>query len=252
VRVVLLIMLIALSPLFIDRAIQAASAFRGDKAETEAGAALEFSYGSIPRLTVGDTVSLTPSAEGSPEFFLHGSLPTGFGLAKDGTITGTPTKPGTHSFRVVAASSAQRGSEDLRLVVRDRLVIKVPDEMVFTSGEETSSGSEEVTVSGGDGLYDISLYENPDWLTIGIDGTVKLAGDIPPEGDYTAGINVEDGEGRTANAVLRIRILPPPPSEIGPLAEDMPLGSITPSPPDGENPGDPSWSNAQRSEAAND
>jgi len=250
VRVVLLIMLLALSPLFIDRALQAATAFREDKAETEAE--LEFSYGSMPRLTVGETVSLKPSAEGSPEFFLHGSLPPGFELAKDGTITGTPTKPGTHSFRIVAASGAQRGSETLRLVVRDRLSIEVPGEMAFTSGEETSSGSEEVSVSGGDGLYDISLYEHPDWLTIGIDGSVKLLGDIPPEGDYTAGINVEDGEGRTASAVLRIRILPPPPSEVGTLAEDMPLGSIAPSPPEGTNPDEPSWSNAQRSEAVND
>jgi len=212
-RVVLIILLLAMSPLFLDRGISLLPETPEAKAQREAEAApIDLSYDVPASLTAGEPIRVASSVVGpGAAYFLHGTLPPGLQLDPEGTISGTPSKAGTFPFRIIVTGGGRRGVADLRLVVRDPLTVKFADELVVEAGAKVEAPVPAITVEGGDGRYSLSVDDAPAWMEVTQDGSVRLVGQAPSDGTYAALVTVEDGEGRKAGGVLPVRIVPPPP-----------------------------------------
>jgi large repetitive protein len=83
----------------------------------------------IPKGEVGMPFTVTPSATGGSGVYTwstsKGALPAGVALANDGTISGTPTLPGSYAFTLTVTDSESRSkSVDVTLVVKAKLAFK--------------------------------------------------------------------------------------------------------------------------------
>jgi large repetitive protein len=83
----------------------------------------------IPKGEVGMPFTVTPSATGGSGVYTwsisKGALPAGVALAKEGTISGTPTLPGSYAFTLTVTDNESRSkSVDVTLVVRAKLAFK--------------------------------------------------------------------------------------------------------------------------------
>ena len=210
-RVVLLILLLAVSPLLIDRAVNLLADAPGAKARLVPEARpIDLSYDTSASLTVGEALHLTGSVIGlGATYHLHGTLPAGLRLGADGTISGTPSRAGSYTFRIFVLGGGRKGHADLHLDIRSPLMVRLADEVVIEAGARDDTPVKAISMEGGDGRYSITVSEAPPWVEVTPDGGLRLVGDAPDEGTYALLVTVADGDGRTGGGVLPIRVVRP-------------------------------------------
>ena len=136
-----------------------------------------------------------------------GSLPSGLTLAPAGAITGTPTAPGTSSFRVRATDEGgQTATADLSIVVVQALAVHTGSLGDAVVGEEYTA---ELQVVGGRGTYTWSVTggDASSWLTFSSAGV--LSGTPMTSGASSVIVSVADESGQTASRELAIVVLDP-------------------------------------------
>jgi hypothetical protein len=111
--------------------------------------------GTPPTGVVGDAYDFAFTSAGNPAPDLSvtsGALPPGLDLSDDGTISGTPTTPGSYSATVTAANdvgiqpfSSGQASDSFSMTVDEAPSLTSPDTAAFTVGQD---GSFMVTSSG--------------------------------------------------------------------------------------------------------
>jgi hypothetical protein len=121
----------------------------------------------------------------------NGSLPAGLTLTADGTITGTPTAPGTSSFRVQVNDGTQTATKDLQIAVKNQLVINplTVEEAIVNQPYALTP-----TASGGSGPITWSVIGTlPPGLTIN-PTTGAIAGTPTTTGEYSLTLRATDGD----------------------------------------------------------
>ncbi len=194
---------------------------------------------SITTTTLGNGTAGTPysgsvQATGgiSPYVFgvLNGSLPAGLSLTADGTISGTPTVPGTTNFTVQVADAAVNPQGTATRAFSITVVSNPP---VITTASLSNgvigvpySGS--VAATGGLPPYSFSVASGslPAGLTLAADGTIT--GTPTALGDSNVAIQVTDKLNQTASKDFALKIVTPPSittnSPIGLLIVGTPSG----------------------------
>ncbi|WP_435102361.1 putative Ig domain-containing protein [Halarchaeum sp. P4] len=125
----------------------------------------------------------------------NGSLPDGLTLARDGTLSGTPTTAGTYTVTVTATdASGATASQQYTLTVREGLAVETASLPTLTAGQATSTS---LTASGGTGPYTWSVASGtlPSGLSLASDGT--LSGTPTQQGTFQFALTVRDADGTT-------------------------------------------------------
>ena len=144
---------------------------------------------------------------------LTGSLPPGLTLSKDGTISGTPTTPGSFGFYVELSDEnppsqpwcrPETAERDFTIHVVPGLTIEQPSLPLGTVG---AAYAFKLTASGG-GTQSWSVASGalPPGLGLASDGT--LSGTVPagtPKGDFVFTARVSDG-GRSASKTYTLSV----------------------------------------------
>ena len=156
--------------------------------------------GSVPDATVGEAYSVSliaaANADGDSSAaadadteVVDGSLPDGLSLSDDGTISGTPTAPGTYAFTVDDRGDSD-ATQQYTLVVQGVPAVFIDD----TALTATLGDTIDIPLVATPGTAtDIELANGatlPDGLALSADG--HLTG-TPPRGDWT--FDVADTEG---------------------------------------------------------
>jgi hypothetical protein len=110
---------------------------------------------SLPEGLVGASYSVALAASGGTGSYgwsvSSGTLPPGLTLAAGGTISGTPSAPGTSSFTVRATSGTLSGTRDLSIT------IQAPEVVITTSalagGSAGAAYSQTLAATGGTGVF---------------------------------------------------------------------------------------------------
>jgi Leucine-rich repeat (LRR) protein len=170
--------------------------------------ALEITTESLPDGVVGITYSQVvgvTGGDGSYNWSLSaGTVPDGLSFA-DGTISGTATSVGTSNFSVhVESGDGQTVDADLSISINAVLAVTTA---VLPDGATGFAYSEVLAASGGDGSYSWSLSAGtlPDGLSLATDGTIS--GTPTTEGTSDFSVEVESGDGQTADADLSIIVV---------------------------------------------
>ncbi|HUB80572.1 MAG TPA: putative Ig domain-containing protein [Bryobacteraceae bacterium] len=136
-----------------------------------------------------------------------GSLPTGLGPRNDGGptyfppgittgIEGVATVPGTYTFTLQVADSANNTAQSQSCTMKI-LSLAITDPNQLTDGLAGSAYSYQMTSSGATGAVQWSLGGNaPSWLSIN-SSTGVLSG-TPPQGNYGFSVNAADSTGTTS------------------------------------------------------
>lgn len=140
-----------------------------------------------------------------------GTLPTGLTLSSTGTISGTPTKPGTSTFTVVATDmNGKTTTRALSITVETPITITPP---TLPAGIPSVAYKQQLTVSGGIGPFHWYTYSYlpgeglPSGFGISVTGTVS--GTPTTVGKYTFGVSVEGGTNTVASRTYTLTIGPP-------------------------------------------
>ncbi|MDQ2774582.1 MAG: putative Ig domain-containing protein, partial [Acidobacteriota bacterium] len=169
----------------------------------------------LPAGTVGSAYSFTfraSSGSGSYTWSLaSGSLPAGLSLGTaTGTLSGTPSSPGTSSFGIaVHDSSGGTANGSFALTINSGLSIISTSPL--TSGEVSRPYSFTFSGSGGSGSYTWSLPSGsipPAGLTLNSGGT--LSGTPTTAGTSSFLVQIADGSGSTATKNFQLQIVATP------------------------------------------
>lgn len=157
-----------------------------------------------------------------------GALPPGLSLNAGGTITGTPTTPGSSAFTVQATDAlGTMATRAATLRVVAALTVTTTTLPSGTVGVDYSSG---VAAAGGVaplGAWSISAGALPAGLTLASDGTIS--GTPTAAGTASFTVRITDAAGTEATRALSISIaLPPvPPISLIGLPQTLPPGTQT-------------------------
>jgi large repetitive protein len=148
--------------------------------------------------------SLTASGgQGPYTWSAAGSLPAGFAIKADGSITGTPRRTGSVAFtaRVTDANGSTK-DVPVRLIVRPRLAIA---SKLLPSANAGSAYSATVKVRGGAGGLAWTLRGAPAGLRINSSG--RITGVPRTAGTFTVTVRARDALGATSSKrfVLTVR-----------------------------------------------
>jgi large repetitive protein len=139
---------------------------------------------------------------------LSGGLPPGLTLAKDGTLSGTPTTPGSYSFYVELSDEdppsqpwcrPETAERDFTIHIAPGLTIEQAALPVGTIG--TPYGFKLTASGGGTQSWSIATGALPPGLVLATDGT--LSGTVPtgtPKGDFVFTARVSDGSRAASKA----------------------------------------------------
>lgn len=170
---------------------------------TLSGAPIQAEYG------IGSTLSPQPSIAASggtaPYAYAASGLPAGMTLSADGTTTGAPSSPGTHSFTLTATDSSpvQRTASVTHTVTAYApLTIAVAKPSYLNSGAAPSGLS--VTSTGGKGStrsYSIASGSLPSGIALAPNGT--FSGQATGSGEATFEIRVQDELGTSTTSAAQ-------------------------------------------------
>src|SRR5919202_4929187 len=167
---------------------------------------------SLPPATVGAAYSAKLQAGGHPvrseEWKVTaGALPAGLTLAPDGTISGTPSAPGSSTFTVTATSI---GDDGAARVDSRQFAILVGGKIAVTASRRAAEVGirfrSTLSVSGGQGPYRWSATGTPPGLTVGADGVIS---GVPTRaGSYTLTARFVDASGAAEDASVAHVVYP--------------------------------------------
>jgi len=155
----------------------------------------------------------------------EGELPPGLTVfPTTGVISGIPTTAGVYDFTVQADGAGQTVTRDLSITIEMYAVLGITT-VGLPGGQVGSAYAETVVATGGDGDYTWSIAggDLPPGLAIG-PGSGEISGDPEGSGTFDVTVEVNSGDGQTAQAPLTIVIAPAP----------TPVSIATTSLPDGE------------------
>jgi hypothetical protein len=200
-------------------------------------AALTITTGTLPNATVGTPYSQTLTASGSGTFtwsFSTGALPPGITLnPTTGSLSGTPTAPGTFTFTVSVAGGGQTATQSFTITVTAALTITTAT--TLPNGTVGTAYSQTLALAGGTGTFtwSVSTGTLPGGITLSSAGS--LSGTPTAPGTFTFTVSVTGG-GQSATKSLTITVGVPaaPPATITGLpatatpATQPPLGITIP------------------------
>jgi hypothetical protein len=157
--------------------------------------------------TAGMPITITFGGSGGVPPYkcsIAGTLPPGMTFANC-TLSGTPSTPGTYTFRVtVTDSTGISSTKDFSLSV-------APPTLVLTAtganGQVGVAYSGQFTATGGVPPYAYSATGLPDGLTVA-SASGAITGTPSTAGQYSIAGTVSDSTGTKANATLSITIIP--------------------------------------------
>ncbi|MFC7430175.1 MULTISPECIES: putative Ig domain-containing protein [unclassified Agrococcus] len=191
--------------------------------------------GELPGGIVGDAYATTlPEASGTGDVtyaVVEGdSLPAGIALAEDGTLSGTPTAPGTYAFDVVA-SDAYGSSEatTFTVVVQQRAAIGGPATADAVLGTPFAYAPE---LEPGDPAATVTSTALPEWLALDA-ATGVLSGTPTGEpGVVTVTLTADNGIAPAATLDVTITVSAAPvPSAPAPSAPAPSTPAVAPGAP---------------------
>lgn len=189
----------------------------GDYTMVVSVAPLEVSGSGIaPEYAIGKTLSPRPSIEATggtaPYTYTASGLPAGMQIAADGTTTGAPSAPGTHSFTLTAADSGspqRTGTRSFTVTAYPALTVSVTKPAYLTSGTPVAGLS--VATTGGKGTartFTVTGGALPPGIQMLADGS--FTGSATGSGTATFRVRVQDELGTTEDsAVQTIGYAPP-------------------------------------------
>jgi hypothetical protein len=179
---------------------------------TVRGSPATIATASLPGGTVSTPYSyqLAATGSGTPQWSVAGSLPNGLSINSAGSITGTPTTPGTFSFTVSVTygtgGSGCAASKQLSITIQ----AAVPDLVITTSslpnGTVGVAYSQTLSATGGTPPYTWSATGSlPAGITLN-PGSGVLSGIPTAQGSFDFTIRVADNAQRTATKGLSVTI----------------------------------------------
>lgn len=176
-------------------------------------AGLVITYGPAPDGYVGAAYSQTLTASGGVAPYtwslVQGSLPAGVTLsASAGTLTGTPTAPGTSNFTLqVQDATSSTNTKALGITVLDALAVTTASLADgYTGG---TAYSQALAATGGKSPYRWAASPLPNGLSIGAT-TGLIAGNPTATGTTNVAITVTDANNATATRSLPLTVYAPP------------------------------------------
>lgn len=166
---------------------------------------------SLPDAVAGSSYDEAVEAVGGDNTYVFalvsGSLPAGLALDPDGTISGTPTTPGTSSFTVEVTSDGQTDTQDLSIEVLSSVIL---DTSYLVGGAVGDAyGDQIASAVGGTGSYTYSITGGalPPGLSLA-STTGAIAGSPTTPGvhffEITASSGGEDGSARYAITISTV------------------------------------------------
>ncbi|MGA9750840.1 MAG: Ig domain-containing protein, partial [Acidobacteriota bacterium] len=154
--------------------------------------------------------TITASGGTSPYSFAvtSGTLPAGITLSSSGTLSGTPTVPGTYNFTVTATDAfGCTGSWAYSLVIGCPTIVLSPASL--TGGTLRLPYSQAITASGGISPFSFAVTSGtlPTGLTLSSSGTLSGIPTVP--GTYTFTVTATDASGCTGNRAYSLVIACP-------------------------------------------
>ncbi|WP_265502826.1 putative Ig domain-containing protein [Paracoccus beibuensis] len=141
-----------------------------------------------------------------------GDLPAGLSLSTSGTISGTPTVAGEHTFTVTATDAHQvTGSVSYSIAVKAAPVLFsfTPATGALTGAMAGEDYSQLFSATGGAGTttYTVSSGALPEGLVLAA-SSGELSGTLASnaEGDYTFTVQARDSNGATGAAVYTLKV----------------------------------------------
>jgi len=177
-------------------------------------AALTITTAALPNATVGTPYSQTLTASGSGTFAWSvstGALPAGITLSSAGSISGTPTAPGTFTFTVSVTGGGQTATQSFTITVTAALTITtatLPNATVGTPYSQT------LTASGsGTFAWSVSTGALPAGITLSSAGS--LSGTPTAPGTFTFTVSVTGGgQSATHSFTITVGVPAGPPATI--------------------------------------
>ncbi|MDR3698110.1 MAG: putative Ig domain-containing protein [Candidatus Sulfopaludibacter sp.] len=159
----------------------------------------------LASVAMGSPVSIKFAALGGVPpytFSATGTLPPGTSLAGDGTLSGTPTTPGTYSFGIVVSDSVQSqpGSRSFSLTVNTSALTATA---TLGNGQVGVAYTGQIGATGGTPPYTFAVSGLPDGLSFA-NGTVS--GTPTTAGQSTVSVTVTDSVKATATQSFPITI----------------------------------------------
>lgn len=147
-------------------------------------------------------------ASGGQRWSLAGGfLPSGLGLAADGTLGGTPQIAGDYRFTVKVEAGGASGSREFTLAVRDALTASIQAAKQAEVGVALRVAP---AVAGGVGPYRWALASGSLPAGVGLDqATGTLAGTPEAAGAFPLSLRVKDREGVSTDVRLELTVHPP-------------------------------------------
>ncbi len=175
-------------------------------------APLSITTNSLPNGTAGvsytQTLAAAGGAGGNTWSLASGTLPQGLALSGTGSISGTPTAPGTGSFTVkVTDSSGVNATKPLSITVNPA-PLSITTSAV-ANGTVGIAYSQTLAASGGSGgnTWSLSSGSLPQGLTLSGAGTIS--GTPAASGAATFTVQVTDNSGTSATRLLSMIVVPP-------------------------------------------
>jgi hypothetical protein len=179
-------------------------------------AALTITTATLPNATVGTPYSQTLTASGGGTFAWSvstGALPAGITLSSAGSLSGTPTAPGTFTFTVSVTGGGQTATQSFTITVTAALTITtatLPNGTVGTAYTATT-----LAAAGGSGAltWSISTGALPGGITLSSAGSLSGTPTAPGTFTFTVGVT---GGGQSASKSFTITVGVPagPPATI--------------------------------------
>ena len=178
-------------------------------------AALTITTAALPNATVGTPYSQTLTASGSGTFAWSvstGALPAGITLSSAGSLSGTPTAPGTFTFTVSVTGGGQSATQSFTITVTAALTITTA---TLPNGTVGTPYSQTLTAAGGSGAltWSISTGALPGGITLSSAGSLSGTPTAPGTFTFTVGVT---GGGQSASKSFTITVGVPagPPATI--------------------------------------
>lgn len=168
---------------------------------------------SLPDALAGSAYDEQVEAVGGDDTYVFalvaGSLPAGLSLATDGTISGTPTTPGTSSFTVEVTSDGQTDTQDLSIEVLSSVVLATS--YLIGGNVGVAYGDQIASATGGNGSYTYSVSDGalPTGLALAASTGAISGNPTTPGVSFFEITATSGGEDASARYAITISTAPP-------------------------------------------